>query len=296
MSRISVIISGCVLSLLFACYSADARKAFVSAPPSSPYVVDLVDEYGRTLQTFFRRGRIYALGLVGQRYSIRVSNPTAKRVEAVISVDGLDVIDGRPANYKNKRGYVIEPYDQLLVDGFRVSMNQVAAFRFSAVADSYAARKGKARNVGVIGVAIFEQRISRPVAVAPRPFPHYRHEEGHSAADRAQPTPAQPSAKSSAKSSAKAPESRSHRRRSQTGYKRDRAGLGTRFGERRSSVTTWTKFERRSKYRPNKIITIRYNDAAGLMAVGIPVPSYDEVTIRETADPFPNYRFAQPPR
>jgi hypothetical protein len=40
----------------------------------------------------------------------------------------------------------------------------VAAFRFGGVGDSYAATKGAARNVGVIGVAVFDERESRPSA------------------------------------------------------------------------------------------------------------------------------------
>jgi hypothetical protein len=39
-------------------------------------------------------------------------------------------------------------------------MSSVAAFRFGAVEDSYAEKKGNARNVGVIGVAFFQERDS----------------------------------------------------------------------------------------------------------------------------------------
>jgi hypothetical protein len=39
-------------------------------------------------------------------------------------------------------------------------MSQVAAFRFGSVRDSYAARKGDAQNVGVIGVAFFAEEGS----------------------------------------------------------------------------------------------------------------------------------------
>jgi hypothetical protein len=44
------------------------------------------------------------------------------------------------------------------IDGFRQSDDQVAAFRFAKVRDSYAARRGDARNVGVIGIAFFAER------------------------------------------------------------------------------------------------------------------------------------------
>ncbi len=37
-------------------------------------------------------------------------------------------------------------------------MDEVAAFRFGSVKNSYAGKKGDDRNVGVIGVAVFEER------------------------------------------------------------------------------------------------------------------------------------------
>src|SRR5690606_38241739 len=42
------------------------------------------------------------------------------------------------------------------------SLSDVATFRFSSVDNSYAGRKGKARNVGVIAVAIFEEAAPPP--------------------------------------------------------------------------------------------------------------------------------------
>jgi hypothetical protein len=81
-------------------------------------------------------------------------------------VDGLDVIDGRPGSF-DKRGYLVNPWASVEIDGFRRSMEQVAAFRFGSVARSYAASKGDARNVGVIGVAVFAERGSGYPWLAP---------------------------------------------------------------------------------------------------------------------------------
>ena len=69
----------------------------------------------------------------------------------------------------DKRGYVIAPYGEVTIDGFRTSLDQVATFRFSSVRDSYAGRKGQDRNVGVIGVAFFPER-EHPIAIAPRQY------------------------------------------------------------------------------------------------------------------------------
>jgi hypothetical protein len=78
----------------------------------------------------------------------------------------------------------------------------------------------------------------------------------------------------------------------------NRPGLGTEFGEARYSAASYTQFVR-STTRPIAIAELRYNDAAGLMALGIPLqpmPDENEVMTRETADPFPGDHFARPAR
>ncbi|HEX2689522.1 MAG TPA: hypothetical protein VHN14_23030 [Kofleriaceae bacterium] len=119
--------------------------------------VALVDEAGGTLPGFTASGRTLIMGEDGQRYRIVVRNATAARFEVVASVDGLDVIDGQPAD-PNRRGYIVDPYGMLTIDGFRTSEDVVAAFRFGNVADSYAAQTSGDRNVGVVGMAIFAER------------------------------------------------------------------------------------------------------------------------------------------
>jgi hypothetical protein len=105
-------------------------------------------------------GREYVIGERGQRYVIQLRNHTGNRVEAVATVDGLDVIDGRPGSLR-KRGYLVNPFSTIEIEGFRRSRSAVATFRFGSVSESYAARKGNARNVGVIGVAFFDESGSR---------------------------------------------------------------------------------------------------------------------------------------
>ena len=124
----------------------------------------LRDESGRLLPGVNAGGRWFVIGEQGRRYSIVLRNETDYRLEAVMSVDGLDVMDGQPASL-GKRGYILQPHQRIVVDGWRRSMQSVAAFRFSSVRDSYTERKhGDSRNVGVIGVAIFNERGTNPLA------------------------------------------------------------------------------------------------------------------------------------
>jgi hypothetical protein len=119
--------------------------------------IALVDDSGRPLPGFTAGGRTLIMGEDGGRYRIVVRNATAARFEIVASVDGLDVIDGEPAD-PGRRGYIVDPHGVLTIDGFRTSNDAVAAFRFGRVAESYAAQTSGDRNVGVVGMAIFAER------------------------------------------------------------------------------------------------------------------------------------------
>lgn len=127
---------------------------FYARTPNGNITVALEGPDGRVLHGRRAGGRTYVVGTEGNRYNIVVRNNTGGRFEVVASVDGLDVIDGRPASI-GKRGYLLPPYGKLVIDGFRRSDHSVAAFRFGRVQDSYAARTSGDRNVGVIGVAFF---------------------------------------------------------------------------------------------------------------------------------------------
>lgn len=119
--------------------------------------VRLLDGSGRPLEGFSSSGNTYVVGDHGQRYIIQIKNNTGVRFEAVTTVDGLDVINGRSGSFSN-RGYIVNGFATVEIDGWRRSTDTVAAFRFGRVSDSYAGKKGEDRNVGVIGVAFFEER------------------------------------------------------------------------------------------------------------------------------------------
>ena len=129
--------------------------------------VGLRDESGRFFTGFSAGGHNYSVGESGHRYTVVLRNNTNFRLEAVLSVDGLDVLDGKAAAFA-KRGYIMDPRSELEIDGFRQSMDAVAAFRFGSVRGSYAGQKtGDTRNVGVIGVALFNEIGTNPVPWTP---------------------------------------------------------------------------------------------------------------------------------
>ncbi len=332
------------------------RTALAIAPAKTraPYDVQVIREDGETLPTYAFRDRFYVQGNLNDRYVIRVTNPTPNRVEAVVTVDGLDVIDGETGALE-KRGYIVPGYGDVRIEGFRTSLDDVATFRFSSVDGSYAGKSGKARNVGVIAVAIFEEQAPPPdqqiivgetapptrgkdkydyrddldAARAPsRPAQGYHGRVANADAKAekkraAPPPPAEAAPTTTAAPSGGggyaaqgAPSARKAAPRHESfdadgedeadGYegnyeqpapKTNRLGLGTEFGEARYSAASYTRFVRATN-RPIAIAELRYNDGAGLTALGIPVsplPDEGEIMTRETADPFPG-TFARAPR
>ena len=137
--------------------AAAQGSSFGLGPRQDGVRVSLRDERGIPLAAARAGDRVFVLGEAGQRYTVLVENRTPARFETLLTVDGLDVVTGQPGSFSG-RGYILQPYGRLEVRGFRQSVERVAAFRFGAVADSYAADRGDARNVGVIGVALFAER------------------------------------------------------------------------------------------------------------------------------------------
>lgn len=105
-------------------------------------------------------GKRIVIGQNGSHYEVRLENHSKKRLEIVLSVDGLNVISGKAASPK-QRGYVLEPKEVYNVDGFRKDSTTVRSFVFGSVARSKAAVSGGASNVGVIGLAVFEEDEAR---------------------------------------------------------------------------------------------------------------------------------------
>lgn len=283
---------------------------------AGPYSVELTDERGRVLPTFQHEGRTFVLGQRGDRYLVRVRNGSPRRAEVVVSVDGRDVLDGQPSAV-GKRGYLVDAWGEVTIDGFRLSQESVAAFRFSSVARSYAARMGDARDVGVIGVAVFPERFQPPPPPRPQPCPWWRRgpcdvpgaEEDESAMLRSEqaPAPAAPGRADAAGelgSSAGGPASREGLARNEAWAEKKadrgaqhRPGLGTEFGEQHDSHVREVPFERASS-QPQVVLALRYDDRRGLLALGIDVDgrgARDEAALRQSADPFRRDGYARPP-
>jgi hypothetical protein len=116
------------------------------------------------------QGRTYVEAHSGTEYEIEIKNNYYKRILAVCSVDGLDVLTGKPAN-GDAGGYIIDAYHPIKIKGFRYDDDSVGAFRFTCKGGSYAASKqdGSERNCGVIGIRLYYE-VEPIVVVQPMPW------------------------------------------------------------------------------------------------------------------------------
>jgi hypothetical protein len=133
----------------------------------------LVD--GMCARTVTFGGKVFLpVSRYGTEYEIRIWNHGPRRIAAIVSVDGLSVINGRPASALSP-GYVVDPHSSILIKGWRRDLDTVAAFTFESRENSYAARVGRPENVGVIGLLAIEE------AVRPRPMLLERADSARSA-------------------------------------------------------------------------------------------------------------------
>lgn len=113
---------------------------------------------GRRLPVYWHEGRAWIAGRPGNEYQVTLRSRQPQDMLAVVSVDGVNVITGQTAD-PSQSGYVLAPRGGLDILGWRKSLSQTAAFYFTALPDSYAARTGRPDDVGVIGVALFRRKV-----------------------------------------------------------------------------------------------------------------------------------------
>ncbi|MEO8566237.1 MAG: hypothetical protein ABI541_07615 [Betaproteobacteria bacterium] len=263
----TIVASAVGATMLGACATVEAHW------PAEPAAVEIYDRTeGRVLPSYMHQGRRYVIGKPGNEYSIRVRNQSGGRVLTVMSVDGVNAISGDTAS-TSQTGYVLSPYESADIAGWRKSMSNTAAFYFTTLPDSYAARTGRPDNVGAIGVAVFRER--------PRRVVEQQLERREAARDAAEPMAKAAKPAGAGALNAEAPAS-------------PQPSLGTGHGRSESSYASYTQFERASTV-PEQTITIYYDSYQNLLAQGVPVGA--PRVARWQPDPFPDRgRFTPDPR
>lgn len=278
-----------MLMRLMAAATALALNACATPATAVGSMVDVkvIDRMtGETLPMYWHDGRWWVPGKPGNRYSVSLVNRSGGRTLNVISVDGVNVVSGETAAH-DQTGYVLSSGQQAQIAGWRKDLSRIAAFEFTALPNSYAARTGRPDHVGVIGVAVFREK-ARPF-MPPSPPITQAPQEGASTADREAQAPraVAPHAESRADSRAESRTDDSRRDRNER--------LGTGHGRSEHAPTQFVAFER-ARSTPDETITIHYDSRDNLVAMGaIPVARH---RVDPVANPFPGAVgfVADPPR
>jgi hypothetical protein len=229
---------------------------------------------GRTLPVYWHEGRAYVVGRPGNEYQVIVRNRVGEDLLAVVSVDGLNVMNGEPANPRQS-GYIISSWSRMEVKGWRKSLDDVAAFYFTTLGDSYAGRTGRPANVGVIGVALFQRKHYEPppeAAADPSPYrmQPYARERSDAKRENYNEEPRAPKLAQDSSGVATTPAPAAS------------APLGTGHGRREESRTQWVAFERATD-TPVETIAIYYDSYRNLVAQGV----LQQPMGRRDPNPFP---------
>ena len=133
-----------------------------------------IHQGGRILREHYHQGARYIEAPPAGDYAIRITNDSPARRMAVLSVDGINAINGADASFDGP-GYVLDPWGSVEVPGWHRGNKEVASFSFREQTDSYAAQTGRGtRNVGVIGIAVFDEKVrSAPLIIEEH---HHHHE------------------------------------------------------------------------------------------------------------------------
>ena len=286
-------LSGCVL-LFLAMTTGCASSTTVTLPHlrSSLIQVDVYDRAsGAALPVYQKDGRHYIVGAPGNEYAVRIRNCIGARLLVVTSVDGVNVISGETAS-PSQSGYVLDPWGSVEIRGWRKNLQRTAAFFFTEHQNSYAARTGRPDNVGVIGVAVFREKVQPVTRYYEPPLRRGRIAEAQSeTSKRADDSMAR--AESPAAAAANEIDLSQERRRSESADAARMLGkLGTGHGRNESSHATLVHFERASE-SPTETVALQYDRRENLVAIGV-LPATPGIARREP-EPFPGLRFAPDP-
>ena len=222
-----------------------------------------VEVAGRTVPLYDAvdgSGRLYFEARQGSPYALRLTNRSHERLGAVVVVDGLNVISGERETVgrgRPGRMYVLGPWSEVEVRGWRTSLEQVRQFTFVDEKSSYAARSDKANGrMGWIEVAAYRDRTPARVGGLRREAP---------VAD-AQSAPSAPAAERDAASA----ETKSAGRAAESSHP------GTGWGQATYDPVTEVQFDPMAA--PAQQTVLRYEYAAALRALGL-LP-----TVRHTRD------------
>ena len=108
-----------------------------------------------------RSGQIWIEGRKSTSFTLRVKNNSYGRILGIVSVDGLNVIDGKHVPIEDSRGYVVNSNSSVNIPGWKINQDEVREFYFTINGHNSYVRKIGAdeRNIGVIAAAVYKEAV-----------------------------------------------------------------------------------------------------------------------------------------
>jgi len=235
--------------------------------------------HGRPVREYLHEGRVYIEGRKGTDFTLRIANPTDRRILAVPTVDGLSVMDGQEGSF-DSGGYVIDPFGHMNIPGWRLDDDQVAQFFFSKQGASYASKMGKPLNVGVIACAIFLEKYVPSIILTSCYHVHTPYRGGES-----------PNWTYTCDASNDISLSNTSGSVGEVSDRLEAQNLGTGFGKKQDHRVTTVTFERASE-TPEAVLELFYDDREGLQRRGVDLSKKPVVAVPKG---FPAQKGCQPP-
>lgn len=146
------------------------------------YTLEIISHHpkfsGKSLKKYYVEG-IETIGAWGDEpFEIRFKNNTFQKVQVKISVDGTDVLTGKPADtLASNEMWVVNGYDTITLKAWPEDNNGGAGFVFTSANNSVAIHThGDLSSRGIIAAAVFTEGHVEPIKYAPPtyvPYPVY---------------------------------------------------------------------------------------------------------------------------
>ena len=245
---------------------------------------------GKPVKKYSHHGRTFIRASKGTPYSILLKNHDSRRKLFRVSVDGIDVINGKAAGNSDS-GYIIDGYNSYEVKGFRTSNDSVNQFVFNDKKSSYAAlsdeTNGDTSNCGVVGIKVFDEKVQTvKISYPPQePLPIYKGYDS-TVCDMSSYT---------ASACNNTPQTRSINASFSCMSRKESNNfdMGTQFSDIEvNDVVTTGEFE--IGFQTNQVL-IYYASTSALESMGVPIVKKTKIISTKAPQAFPT-SFCKPPR
>jgi hypothetical protein len=157
---------GCLWILLALSLTAPCIASSKFEQNYQPIQIEIISDNGEAFSIYpvtqrhlKNEYRAYVQAIHGENFSLNIRNHSNQRLGLVIAVDGRNIISGKQSKLKhNENMYILGPYETQSYSGWRTSSSDIHRFYFTDVEDSYAHAFDDDSAMGVIAVAVFEEK------------------------------------------------------------------------------------------------------------------------------------------